>query len=486
MDKQPSKGQESAGTLRDFLTVLFKHKYKILTVFFVIVCSVILGTFLLPPTYEAKSSLLVKFGREYIYRPEVGDKSPVIAVNHEEIVNSEISIITSRDLIEKVITSLTIQNIYPDLIKSPPSKTTPMEAAVIIFQKKLRVEGVKKANIIEVAFQHEDPRIAAKAVNLLIDFYKVKHLQVYSGQESSFLDEQLVAYDKKLKESENNLESFKQNNQVFSLNEQRSLQLQQRMVLDTTLKQTRSNIDELQKRLSSLKYQMNAIAENKDRYTQTEMDKIIIESKAKLLLLQLNEQDLLKKYKEGNRLVQNNRKEIQLVKEFLKEQETDIGNKVKTGNVVYQDVEKETIKAEVDLHSQIAKEKTLRQQLNQLDADIKALDLKENGLQNAKREVATNEKNYLAYVGKVEDGRISDNMNQQKMANFSIVQAAIPPAKPIKPKKAMNIALGVILGAVSGLGFAFFSEYAAQSFSNKECVEKRLGVRVLATVRMKE
>ena len=61
------------GSTRDFLTILFKHKYKILTVFLATVITVTVGSFLLPPVFEAKSSLIVKMGREYMYSPEVGD-----------------------------------------------------------------------------------------------------------------------------------------------------------------------------------------------------------------------------------------------------------------------------------------------------------------------------------------------------------------------------------------------------------------------------
>jgi polysaccharide biosynthesis protein PslE len=479
------KQKQDTGSLRDFLTVLFKHKSKIGTIFLVTVATVTIGSFLIPPVYEAKSSLLVKFGREYIYRPEVGDKSPVISINQDETINSEINILKSRDLIEKVITTLKVENIYPELVESPPSKMTPIEAAILKFEKILAVEGIKKSNVIEVYFQHKNPRIAARAINLLVDFYKGKHLDVYSGLQSSFLEKQLTTYDQKLKQSENELEAFKQKNRVFSLDEQRSLFLKQRMELDTDLKNTSNHIDELQKRLSSLKSQMKVISEDKDRYTETERDKIIVEAKAKLLDLKLKERELLEKYKESNRLVMNVRREIELVTDFIRQQEEDITSKVKTVNIVYQEVEKDALKTEADLNSQFAKVRTLRLQLSQVDREIQSINLNEKELVGLKREVSNNDKNYRTYVDKVEEARISDDMNVQKMANVSVIQAAAVPANPVKPKKALNILLGVILGAVSGLGFAFFSEFSSQGLSTPESVEKRLGLPVLATISCK-
>ena len=117
---------------------------------------------------------------------------------------------------------------------------TPLQAAILAFEKNLTVEGVKKSNVIEVAFQHKDPQVAARAVNLLVDDYKEKHLQVFSDPQSSFLEQQLAEYEAKLKESESRMEAFKQKNRVFSLEEQRSLLLKQRMELDTSLKTTRT------------------------------------------------------------------------------------------------------------------------------------------------------------------------------------------------------------------------------------------------------
>ena len=268
----------------------------------------------------------------------------MIAFNQEEAINSEINILTSQDIIERVIKTIRLENIYPDLAKNPPSRMTPMEAAVTAFQKKLTAEGIKKSSVIEVSFQHKDPKVAARAVNLLVDFFKEKHLAVHSGTESTFLESQTDLYEQELKNSENRLEAFRQKNRVFSLDEQRSLLLKQRTELDTSLKSTQNRIDELGKKLSSLRGQMKGILADKNNYTQTERDKIIVEARAKLLTLQLSEQDLSSKYPDNNRLLVNVRQEIQIIRDFLKEQEEAIGGKVKTSNPVYQEAEKGAIK----------------------------------------------------------------------------------------------------------------------------------------------
>ena len=486
MENQYASRKESQASLRDFLTIMFKNRVIILSVFSVIFVGVTLVTFLLPPVYEAKSTLLVKFGREYIYHPEVGDMTPMVTFNEEEVINSEIKILTSRDLIEKVITTLKPENFYWNLVENPFSTTKPFDAALLGFEKKLTVEGVKRSNVIEVSLQGYDPQVVARAVNLLVALFKDKHVQLHSTLQSSFLEKQLATYEQKLSQSEIGLEGFKQTNRVFSLDEQRSLLLRQRSDLDTALKNGINTVAELQKRLVSLKGLKAGVFADKSLYTTSERDKIIVDARSKLLSLQLEEQELLKKYKEENRLVQHVRNEITMVKGFLADQEVSISGKVRTGNVVYQETEKERVKTEADLSAQRAKVDTLKGQVAQLDGELMALDRREKELQGLKREVTTNEKNYRTYVDRLEESRISDDMNRQKMANISVIQYAAPPIKPVKPRKGLNLALGIIFGLFSGIGAAFLAEYATQVMSTPASVEKRLGLPVLVTIELKK
>jgi uncharacterized protein involved in exopolysaccharide biosynthesis len=476
--------REYGGT-RDFLTILFKHKSKILIIFFAVVLTVAIGSFLMAPTYEAKSTLLVKIGREYMYRPEVGTGTQISVSppNQEEIVNSELQVLENRELMEKVIRTIGVENLYPTLAKRTYSDgVTPVDMAVIAFGKDLTVEGVKKSNVIEVSYRNKDRQMAAKALNLLVELFKEKHLQVYNDPKSSFLEQQLDEYREKLKGSEEGLQQFKQQNRVYALDEQRNLLLQQRVNADTTYKEALNSTAELRQRLSTLNEKAHTMSENLPLYTVSERDRAITDAKAKLFDLQMKEQELLTKYKEDNFRVVDVRKEVATAQRFVTEQEEDVKAAVRTGNPVFQEIEKERIKTEADLKAQQAKSESLKHQLVMMDAEISKLDLAEKKFVDLKRGFVVNEKNYQNYVDKSEDARISDDMNRRKLANISTIQAASVPVKPIKPRKGLNIALSIVLGAVAGLGFAFFSEYSSQGLASPEAAERRLKLNVLATV----
>jgi len=393
----PAREKASRGS-RDFLTILFKHRSKVSVIFLAAVLAATIWSFLIPPVYEARSSLVVKTGREYVNRPEAGDPGTLMLLQLEEVVNSETRILSSRELIEKVLTTMKIETVYPELATSPPSTMPPLQAAVLAFGKNLTVEGIKKSNVIEVAFRHKDPRVAARAVTLLVDFYKEKHLQIFSDPQSSFSETQLAEYETNFKESEVRMEAFKRKNRIFSPEEQRSL--------------------------------------------------------------------LLKQYQEEKLLARNTREEIRLAREYLKEQETG--------------------KTRADLRSLNAKAAAVARRLRTLENEMRSFDRLDQEFQALKRDVASNEMKVRIYRERIEEARISEEMNRKKMANIDVIQPAEVPAKPIAPNKGRNILLGMLLGAVAGLGAAFFSEYTSESFSTPGSAGQQLALPVLATIRHRD
>jgi uncharacterized protein involved in exopolysaccharide biosynthesis len=152
---------------------------------------------------------------------------------------------------------------------------------------------------------------------------------------------------------------------------------------------------------------------------------------------------------------------------------------------VYQDLQREMLKRQAELPSLEAKAASLRSQLAQLDREIPRLDMTEMDLENLKRELSVNDRNYRTYQEKVEDALTLEDLNRRKSANISVIQEPTVPVRPVKPQKALNIALGALLGALAGFVIALVREMSAQGLSTPESAEQRLGLPVLTAVAFK-
>lgn len=53
---------------------------------------------------------------------------------------------------------------------------------------------------------------------------------------------------------------------------------------------------------------------------------------------------------------------------------------------------------------------------------------------------------------------------------------------PIKPKKALNVAIAMVVGLMAGIGISFLLEYFDNTIKNEQDVEKTLGLPILGTV----
>ena len=445
--------------LRDFLTIFFKYKKMILVIFLVIAATGIGISLAIPVIYEARASVLVKFGQEFMYRPETPGHAER-GMTQEQAMNNEIKILTNVDLIKKVIDVVGIKNLFPDwkVPATPDSKVTDIAAAT--FEKNLTAYPVLKSSVIEVAYKHENPKVAAQVVNALIEHFKDKHIDVYSDPKSSFLEEQTGSFNDRLKQAEEKLQNFKQTNQVYSLDEQRNSLWQQRVSFDTNLRDTLTQIRQIEEKMTIVR----------SPQWQAEGTQ---ESRTRLTALQIKERELLEKYTENSRMVQTVRNEMQAIRDTDKK-------------FVEEARRIELSKLQGELAVLHAKAEGLRRQVNQISGDVKTLDSREKEFTNLKREMGNQEAQYKTYLNKLEEARILDDLNKRKMTNVSVLQMASVPITPVKNKKEQYMLASIILALGAALGLAFVREKIPQRMTTPLAAEKHLRLPIIAAIALKK
>ncbi|MGO9689572.1 MAG: GumC family protein [Syntrophobacteraceae bacterium] len=465
----PESGSQGFN-LRDILVVVCKHKYKILSVFLLSVSCAYIFYLTLPVRYEAKSILMLRYGREYT-TPSVGNDQGPLHIGLAEIMNSEVSILSSKDLKETVIREIGVDKFIP---KS--NSKAAVQVAIIIMEKNLTVQAEKNANLISVSYKSENPGLAADVVNSLVNNYQDKRLQILNDSKPTlFLENKVSTSYKRLRDSENKLESFKQANHVYVFEDQRTTLLHNREKLDTDISGCQMRMKELHEKLAVLEKEANKISQVVSDPSRPGTGD---DAQGQLLTLKRKEQELLSKYKEGNPLIVSTRQEMKVVEDFIEKRKKD---PLVSKNNTSLELQRDIITTKAELASQEIRFTQEKQQLESLNKEIQELDLQENKVQDLRRELASNEQMYQTYSKKLEDARISDDMDLQKMTSISLVEKASAPIGPVSPSKPLGFFL--LVSAIAGLGggivIAFLLESLGQGLLSPQKAEKRLDLPVL-------
>jgi len=472
------------GSPRDILTAFFRQKLKILIAFIAIFLAVAGWVYSRDILYEAHSTLILKFGREHIFRPEVGKVDQIIRYDETAAVEAERQIILSKDLVRRVVAVMGVKNLYPELLGSSGQvKPWMIDVAATKFIGKLDAIPSKGTNLLEIVFLHEQPKVAAQALNQLVELLKERHLQVFSEKKSTFLVQRLDEYKKELDDIESTIQAFKQKHDLSApLVEQQGLLLKQRDHLDSDYKLNKNKLQGLAGKIDSLATQMKAILENIP-VSIVEEGGDLEKAKADLFALKREEQRLLTKYTETSFPVLNLRAEISLVKKFiLDQQKNERANTVASGKkATYGRLEMERLAAMSETTTLEASNHVIALQIEDLDKEIQSLDSLKKELAILQRQKKAVEQNYLLYFNKVEEAKVSEEMDQLKMSNISVIQAAEIPRKPAGRPRNLKLLLGAIFAGIMSVGFGFVLEFFQGGYTRPDQAAEDLGLPILAS-----
>jgi polysaccharide biosynthesis protein PslE len=491
-----NESDTTANVFRDLVFIGCKRMPLIVLFFAGTFITVLIFTLLAKPTYEATVQILVKIGRESVYIPVSGSVNPVVAYDPEKQVNSEVEILKSPALAERLVQEFGPTSLYPSLKKkiSDEPEITPasensekllIATALKAFQSDLIVEAVKKSNLISLKFQHRDPVVAATAVNRLIEIYLEHHLAVHKDKQTTdFFQEQTNILKKKLEESEQRLETMRREYRITSLTEQQSLLLKEIAQLQSEHNRTINQELEIQKRTSELRRQVTSVPKSIDQGEEVDQNyQLLSNLQSRLLDLEIQEKQLLTKYTEDSRFVRNIREEIDVVRKKINEQAKVQYGKRKSGvNPTFQKLEEQLIYNDADYKALKIRNDKLVSQLASYQSDLDNLRQLETKLSQLMQDVEFNRQNYRLYLSKLEDSRIADTMDREKISSVSILEKARPPLAPVKPKVTLNLAIGVAVGLMGGITLAFVLEYFSDRFDRPEEVERFLQTPVLASI----
>ncbi len=466
--------------------VLFRQRRVVagvaLAVFAGAVLYAILGT-----RYQSNMKVMVRRGRADA-PVSAGENAPLdltrMAVTEEEL-NSEVELLRDQEVLKKVVEETgTGGRDWFHIFHMRDGRAAQIERIARRLASRLKVDPIKRTNLISVSYSAGDPQKAQKVLSCLSRIYLEKHMAVHrpSG-ESGFFERQRSESRRELEESQKMLTQFALSHGVVSAAQQRDLALQRMSELDASARQTRIELAETRQKVAELEAQVTSFPERTTTQVRTadnaELQKALQSS---LLELQLKRIQLLTKFEPGHRLVQEVERQIGQAQSAISAAEAaPVKDETTDKNTHYEWAKLELERSNVQLRSLQARQAataTQESEYRKLTTKLGEDSILQQDLLN--REKAA-EENYLLYVKKQEEARMNDALDERGIVNVVIAEQPEAPALPAMAGWTV-VAIGIVAAGGAGASAAFLADYLNPGFRSPDDVTAYLKMPILASL----
>lgn len=439
--------------LREYVRVLRKYVWLVLACFVVVLATVALGTYLQRPIYRATTKALLE--RE---APRVVNFQDLGSAGGEsiEFFQTQVQIIKSRPVAQRVIDTLDLKGKKPELTQGGD----PVEA----FLRTVSVEPIRNTRLVEIQVEDADPKLAADIANTLAGAYVHQNLELKlsaARDALSWLTAQVSDLKTKVNESELALQRYREQAGLIQVEEKQSLGARKLAEFNSAYIEAKAKRLEMETRLGELR-RASKQPEVLESSPLVMNNPLIQRLKGQLVELEVQRSKLLKTYRE---------KHPEVVK--IQSQVDEISLKIR------EEVGRLALSMESEFNALKARETAMLQAVNQYRDEAQVLGKKEIQLGILKREADSNQQLYDVLLKRLKETSLSQGLDS---SNVRIVESAIVPTRPVKPRKALNLALGAFVGLVVGVCAAFFLEYMDDTIRTPEQVERALGVPVFSLI----
>lgn len=483
---------------RDLAALLFRHQQAIVICFLAVLSATLLYGLFATRMYESSLRIFVRHGRQ----------DPIVSANRqdtiaatpmdvpEEELYSEVELFKSHDILKRTVieTGLYLPKRYgilgallpapkAELLNGDPDKDPRVVSAIRALDAGLKVQPIKKTNLIQVIYESPDPELAARVLNTLSGLYLQKHLAVNTPKGVyELFQKESDEYRAQLDQAENDLKSFVKRTGLQNSASDNQIIVAKMAEFQSNLRQTSVALQEARQRERQL---AAALEHTPQRYkTQVRTDPTLLQQlKQSLLALELKRTQLAANFQPSYRPLQEVGEEIAQIKKAITEAETyPLEQETTDQEPTELWLRSELVKTRTDVTSLEARENATRRGYEEYVAQV--ANLGQEGLVQTDllRRVKMAEDNYLLYAQKQEEARITEALNLQHILNVAVVEPASVPISPSSPRWSYVLLLGGVLAVLFSGGLAFALDYADPTLRTPDEVAEVLDMPVWAAV----
>jgi uncharacterized protein involved in exopolysaccharide biosynthesis len=478
-------------SLRDVLAIVFRHKRVILLSFWGMLLGAIVAAVLQAPEYRASTKFLIERERlDPVISPGVSSPPTFRGEVTEEELNSEVELLESADVLRQVAVSsgLHQRKSFLRSFLGAEDEPTRIAKAVDRLQNALKIEVVRKSNVISVSYAADNPQLAVRVLSALGDAYLKKNVEVHRppGQ-FEFFDQETEAYKESLSDAESKLKVFSSEDDGVAPQMARDITLQQLNQFRASLQQSRAEIASTEERIRTLEKQSGATPQRlTTQARQTDDAEVLQGLKSTLNGLELKRTELLTKYQPTYALVQEIDKQIADTRASIADEESrPIREETTDRNPTYGWIDQELAKARSDDSGLEARAAALQAIVSRYTAKAQELDEKAIAQQDLLRTMKTDEENYLMYQRKREEARMTNALDQTRILNVAIAEQPMAPTLRSNSPWTLLI-VGGLFAVIVSLGTAFTLDYMDSSFRTPAEVFAELNIPMLGAISLEQ
>jgi uncharacterized protein involved in exopolysaccharide biosynthesis len=433
--------------------------------------------------------ILVRHERaESVVSPE--RESPVrwqTEVSEEEL-QSEAELIKSRDLLTKVVVACNLQepsssSFWTSLWKKDGDiGDQRVSRAVLKLEKALTVQPIKLTNLISVSYKSKDPELAPKVLNSLASLYLEKHLAVHRAPgQFEFFHQQAEEYRKALGEAEEKLTSFSREQGVVNPALEKDMSVRKLAEFEAETNVARATMAESRQRIASLEAQLATLPNRQTTQVRTSDNPQLMQNmKSRLLELELKRTELLARFEPTYRPVQEVQEQIAQTRAAIEAAErAPLRDETTDRDPTYEALRSELAKSKTELAATQARTAAVSSLIRTYQTESQQLDKKELLHQDMVRAAKADEDNYMLYLHKAEEARISDALDRQRFSNVVVAEPATVPFTS-QARWLLVVVLGGLFASLVSVILAVVADRWDPSFRTPVEVESFLGSPVVA------
>jgi uncharacterized protein involved in exopolysaccharide biosynthesis len=469
---------QSSEATKQLFFIIFKWMRLTISLFIAFTVAGAVAMYLKPPVRSATADILIKTDRTPLAISGLAAKPDKNQV--AQILNSEVELIQSRHVLGAVAMKL-LSNPHRDEGVGEDE----LEAKIESLSDRLVPVARAESSVLQVTYFAGTSEDAEKTLGFIIDEYIEKQAAIQSGSNKllRFYEQEQQRVETELRQAEDELNEWQGRNGTVAIREQINGQLDTLEDRKRMLQQTDTQLEATKARISMLTNELKAQPERLVMGQEHVTNPLMTRLQEQLATAEASGQDLLQRFTEKHRSVQEKRDQIAFLKKELSAvQESIIGRETTGLNPLRESLKQQLSDSQTLLSSLISQRAILRNQVRDLSDTLSNLREKKVKIDELSRRVDLRKDVFMLYGKKLEESRIATGLGKEQLANLALIGPPHATGETDFTKRIRLVVLSGFVGLTLGLAIAFGLEFFNNALRTRQDVEYYLGLPVLAAV----